>query len=234
MGYPTGFGQPLQHFALLSLVIFFSIAQFRPLQAEMPGFMVPSIKPADLIQEFLKEAPFKMKKALPARLQETNNIKTRFPSKIPVVVERYKKEKELPILDKNKFLVPEDISMSQFHSIIRNRMSVKPSQAFFLMVNRKSLMSLSLTMSEIYQQECEKDGFLYMIYCSQEGFGGFDSSEQEEEEDAEVKDIDTRKQVVETSKRQLLKPSSTEQLQDAALDLGHSDISFLSWYTLCR
>lgn len=67
-----------------------------------------------------------------------------------------------------------------------------------------------------------------MIYCSQEGFGGFDSSEQEEEEDAEVKDIDTRKQVVETSKRQLLKPSSTEQLQDAALDLGHSDISFLS------
>jgi len=198
----------------------------------MPGFMVPTIKPGDLIQEFLKEAPFKMKKALPARLQETNNIKTRFPSKIPVVVERYKKEKELPILDKTKFLVPEDISMSQFHSIIRNRMSVKPSQAFFLMVNRKSLMSLSMTMAEVYEQECEKDGFLYMIYCSQEGFGGFDNTEGEvvDEDSTDIETASTRKseEVVETSTRQLSKPSLTKRTRDAVPDVDRSEVSCLS------
>lgn len=36
-----------------------------------------------------------------------------------IIVERYEKEKHLPQLDKSKFLVPKEITMSQFTTIIR-------------------------------------------------------------------------------------------------------------------
>lgn len=44
------------------------------------------------------------------------------------MVERYRKEKTLPELEKNKFLVPDDITMSQFLVIIRNRIQLNPYQ----------------------------------------------------------------------------------------------------------
>lgn len=88
------------------------------------------------------------------RKEEVMAIKSKFPTKIPVssqfqtqvilysnmltglkliflfqlIVERYYKERNLPTLDKTKFLVPEDITMSQFLVIIRNRVKIKANQ----------------------------------------------------------------------------------------------------------
>ena len=51
--------------------------------------------------------------------EEVAGIRHTFPNKIPVRVERYQTEKNLPQLDKTKFLVPQEITMSQFVTIIR-------------------------------------------------------------------------------------------------------------------
>ncbi|OWR46465.1 uncharacterized protein LOC116774124 isoform X2 [Danaus plexippus] len=114
---------------------------------------------------------FKTKKPFVTRKEEVMAIKSKFPNKIPLIVERYHKERGLPTLDKTKFLVPEDITMSQFLVIIRNRIRIKPNQALYLIINNRSMLSMSLTMSQAYELYGDEDGFLYITYASQEVFG---------------------------------------------------------------
>ncbi|KAL4639898.1 microtubule-associated proteins 1A/1B light chain 3C-like [Arapaima gigas] len=141
--------------------------------------------------------PFKQRKSFVTRKQEVAGIRSKFPTKVPVraalqaasgerpsaprsphaallfqvIIERYPKEKFLPPLDKTKFLVPQELSMSQFVTIIRNRMSLLPSQAFYLLIDNHGLTNMSLTMAQVYKEHRDDDGFLYMTYASQEMFG---------------------------------------------------------------
>lgn len=110
-------------------------------------------------------------KAEASRQQEVANIRNKFPNKIPVVVERYAKETTLPVLDKTKFLVPQELTMSQFVTILRNRMQLQSTMSFYLLVNNRSLVSLSRPLSEVYRECRDDDGFLYVTYASQEVFG---------------------------------------------------------------
>lgn len=114
---------------------------------------------------------FKQRKSFAVRKDEVAGIRTKFPTKVPVIVEKYHKENQLPLLDKTKFLVPQELTMSQFATIIRNRMSLNANQAFYLIVNNKSISSMSMTLAEVYRDDKDEDGFLYMTYASQEMFG---------------------------------------------------------------
>ncbi|XP_057664839.1 microtubule-associated proteins 1A/1B light chain 3C-like [Diorhabda carinulata] len=129
------------------------------------------VKQFNGITNFNNNVSKKALKTVEVRREEVLAIKNRFPTKIPIIVQRYHKETQLPPLDKAKFLVPQDITMSQFQIIIRNRIRLNPQQALYILVNNKSMTSLTLTISQVYAEHANANGFLYITYASQEVFG---------------------------------------------------------------
>ncbi|KOB77928.1 Microtubule-associated protein 1 light chain 3, partial [Operophtera brumata] len=80
-----------------------------------------------------------------------------------LIVERYHKERNLPMLDKSKFLVPEDITMSQFLVIIRNRIKVKPNQLYVERYSREREVPALGRNKFLVPQELTMSQFLYII-----------------------------------------------------------------------
>ena len=113
--------------------------------------------------------PFKHLKSLEERKIESKKIREKYPDRIPVIVER-NENSDIKEIDKNKYLVPSDLSFSQFVYIIRKRIQLHKSQSLFLFVNNK-LVPSNKSVTEIYHSDKDEDGFLYVIYNNENTFG---------------------------------------------------------------
>lgn len=104
------------------------------------------------------------------RLSSTQ-IRSKFPDRIPVIVERNPKSSGVPELDKNKYLAPNDMTVGQFLNVIRRRIKLDSSQALYLFVQDNILPPTSSPISVLYKELRDEDGFLYMLVSSESTFG---------------------------------------------------------------
>jgi GABA(A) receptor-associated protein len=115
-------------------------------------------------------APYK-NKPLHIRLLESNQIKSKYPNRVPIIIERSSGcASDIPYIDKNKYLIPYDFSFGQFIYVIRKRLSLSPDKAIFLFVNN-ILPTSSELMIDIYNKHSNIDGFVYIDYTGESVFG---------------------------------------------------------------
>lgn len=117
----------------------------------------------------LHDEDFKLKHSFENRCKESKNIISKYPDRIPVIVEK-QKGSDVVDIDKNKFLVPCDLTVGQFGYVIRKRMKLPPEKAIFIFVNNNIPMQ-SAIMSSIYDEQKDNDGFLYIKYAGENTFG---------------------------------------------------------------
>lgn len=103
------------------------------------------------------------------RLDESTRIRKKYPKRIPVIVEK-KYNSDIMDIDKKKYLVPSEITISQFLYVIRKRIKLSDEQAIFIFINNRIPSSSSL-MQQIYKQDKNEDGFLYIEYSGENTFG---------------------------------------------------------------
>lgn len=109
-------------------------------------------------------------KPLEERKQSVYTIFKKYPDRIPVCV--YKnKGSNTPDIDKEKYLVPSDLTVGQFLYVIRKRIKLKPEEALYIFFNG-SLVNTSMTIKEIYNLHKDKDDeMLYALYSTENTFG---------------------------------------------------------------
>ena len=108
-------------------------------------------------------------KTFQERINESTKIKTKYPDRVPVICEK-NPGSGLEILDKRKYLVPNDITATQFLFIIRKRLKLASEKGIFLFVNNMIAPSTH-TMIDLYNEYKDDDGFLYMNYTEENVFG---------------------------------------------------------------
>lgn len=115
---------------------------------------------------------FKSQYSFQARLKESSRINVKYPDRIPIICEKSTdvKNTDIPDIDKSKYLVPIDLTISQFLHVIRNRIKLPAEKAIFLFVGG-TIPSSSATVSEIYSHYKDADGFLYITYSGENVFG---------------------------------------------------------------
>jgi GABA(A) receptor-associated protein len=104
-----------------------------------------------------------------SRSLEYTKISQKHPDRIPIILDRCQRC-ELPHVSKNKYLVTKELTMSQFLFTVRRRINLKPSQSLFILVNGQ-LVNGGSPLSTIYETHKDEDGFLYMVYTSENTFG---------------------------------------------------------------
>ena len=115
------------------------------------------------------DSKFRKNYNLEKRKSESSRIKLKYPNRIPIICEK-NIHCDAPNIDKNKYLVPSDLTTGQFLYVIRKRIKLEPEKALFLFINN-TLPGTSHLISSLYKNHKDDDGFLYVIYSSENTFG---------------------------------------------------------------
>lgn len=98
------------------------------------------------------------------RKSEAERIRSKYPDRVPVICEKADRS-DIPDIDKKKYLVPSDLTVGQFHYVIRKRIKLAPEKALFLFCSN-SIPPNAALMSTVYEEQ--KDEVSNLLACGME------------------------------------------------------------------
>jgi len=103
--------------------------------------------------------------SLQQRQDSILRLMKRYPDKLPIYVDG---ENML----QNKFLVPYDITVSQFLHMLREKIQLGSTESIFLFFGkRREIMASNMIIREVYDRLKEEDDMLYAFYSKENVFG---------------------------------------------------------------
>jgi len=108
------------------------------------------------------------KEKLEERIKICDKILLKYPERVPIIVD-YKKEIKL---DKNKYIVPNNLTVGQFMYVLRKRIKINNEQSLFLLCNNTLMLNNELIIN-LYNKQKDYDGFLYIIISLENTFGNY-------------------------------------------------------------
>ena len=94
------------------------------------------------------------------------------PDKIPVMITRAISSRNLPDIDKHKFLIARDMTIGHVLTLVRRRIQlVNSSTALFVSVENKFVPSATLRIDSLYNAHKGSDDILHLQYYGENTFG---------------------------------------------------------------
>lgn len=115
---------------------------------------------------------FKKKYTLEQRKGDVEAMLKKHPDRIPVIVEINLDSNSTNkiSLSNNKFLVPNDLTVSKFLFVLRKKIQITSEMGIFLFVNN-ILPNTADTMGALYENHKDEDGYLYAVLSAENTFG---------------------------------------------------------------
>lgn len=137
-------------------------------EEERTHFAIPSLSQ-------VQDLPFKETNSFTQRHEEATKIMKKYPERIPVICERAKGNRNVPELDKKKYLIPLELTVGQLMSVVRRRIKLDAKQTLYLLItSTNSIPTAQSTVSDLYHRHKDADNFLYFTYCGEDSFGSSD------------------------------------------------------------
>jgi len=102
---------------------------------------------------------------------DVERIMRKHPGRIPVYVTKASKtDVTIPDIQRHKFLIPQDFTITNVYYTIRQWLKLQPEHAIFLFINN-SIPPHHATLLELYEKHRCPDGLLRITYSSENTFG---------------------------------------------------------------
>ena len=111
---------------------------------------------------------FKNKFTFEKRKEESSRIMEKYIDRKPIIIEKH--HKCTYNIDKNKYLVPIDLTVGQLLYVVRRRLKLTSDKAIFVFCN-KIMPPTSQYINELYKEHKDIDGFLYIEFTDENAFG---------------------------------------------------------------